>query len=88
MLRTWTFPFISHTSTDPCISHTQPPPPPNISGTPSSLFPRTSFLNLYHSAWVSLSVNQVGIGYCLLFVVPDLSVGLSFEQIVWISFDA
>ena len=35
-----------------------------------------------YSTWDNLSVTHMGIGHHLLFDVPDLSSGLSFEQVV------
>ena len=59
--------------------------PFSMSCTPSCpTFPRTPTLSLhlYYSTGGSLSITHTGIGRCILFEVPDLSSGLSFEQMV------
>ena len=83
---TWTFPFISHTPADPCISHTCYPP---ISPVPLHVpyFPKLPPC-LYISSTLLGAACPLpiwGIGHCLLFDVPELSSGLSLEQMLGFS---
>ena len=87
---TWTFPFISCTSTDPCISHTCYPPIPPVTlhvpyllKLPPCLLVFTSLV--LYSTWGCLSITNLGIGHRILFDTPELSSGLSLEQMVGFS---
>ena len=79
---TWTFPFICRTPSDPRISHTCYPP---ISPVPLHVpyFPKLPPC-LYISStllWAAGASSIWRIGHCLLFDTPELSSGLSLEQI-------
>ena len=83
---TWTFPFIPHTPTDPCISHTCYPPispvslrAPYFPYLPPCLYIASTLLGAAGPSFVW------GIGHCLLFDTPYLSSGLSLEK-SWIEF--
>ena len=72
---TWTFSFISHTPTDPCVSHTCYPP---ISPVPFHVpyFPELPpylyiFSMVLYFTWGGLSVTHMGIGHRLLFDAPQ-----------------
>ena len=83
---TWTFPFISRTPTDPCISHTCYPP---ISPVPLHVpyFPKLRRLYISSTLRGSWSITHLGDYWSLSSVVaPDLSSGLSLEQVVGFSF--
>ena len=83
---TLTFPFISRTPTDPCISHTCYPP---ISPVPlrASYFSKLPPCLYISSTLVGAAGPSSfwGIGNCLQFDTPDLSSSLSLEQIVGFS---
>ena len=83
---TWTFPFISHTPIDPCISHTcYPPIPPVPLHVP--YFPKLPPCVYISSTLLGTTgLSSIwGISHCLLFDTPELSSGLSLEQIVGFS---
>ena len=80
---TWTFSFISHTPIDPCIfPHTCYPP---ISPVPLHVpcFPELSpCLYIFSVLLGAVCLSPIwGIGHRLLFDAPELSSGLSLEQI-------
>ena len=83
---TWTFPFISRTPTHPSISHTCytpiSPVPLHVLYFPKLLPCLYISSTLLEAACLSLTW---GIGHRLLFDAPDLSSGLSLEQIVGFS---
>ena len=79
---TWTFPFISRTATDPCISHACYPP---VSPLPLHVpyFPKLPHLYISSTLLGAACPSPIwGIDHCLLFDALDLSSGLCLEQMV------
>ena len=84
MLMTWTFPFISCTPADPCISHTCYPPispvhlhVPYFVELPPCLYIFSTLL------WAACPSPIWGIGYRLVFDAPYLSRWFVFRTDGW-----
>ena len=88
---TWIFSFISRTPTDPFISHTcYPPISPALFYVPYFIeFPPCLYIFSTLLGAACLSSTQWGWGWAdghrFLFGVPELSSGLSFQQMVGFS---
>ena len=83
---TWTFPFISRTPTDPCLSQTCCPP---ISPVPLHVPYHLKYPPCLYISSILLGATCPSpiweIGHCLLFDAPELFSGLSLEQMVGFS---